>query len=258
MSNDRTRPFIEEPVFHGCPISWARKYFQSQVEKYRKNFGEFDTFLLEIKEEIQKRNLKYCDNILKLINGESEANWVSPKKSLFRQLIKLFNYDFSGKQAVDYIERCYKSYQRLLNDKLLMGNEYEIFTTRTMWDSSTRDFIKLALCPKQKDLLELEPYFINVTFCSLQVDRGSYPYNPGIASDDAISIAADDSTFEDALYLFDYYNGNLFVKHVFDKATSELEKNKIIEKLCEYKAGFSKCTLYRVMVKRCYKVDESK
>lgn len=258
MSNDRTRPYIEEPVFHGCPISWARKYFQGQVEKYRKNYREFDAFLQEIKEDIQKRNIKYCDNILQLIDGKAQTNWVSPRKSLFRQLLKLYNYDFSGKQAVDYIERCYTSYQRLVNDVLLMGNEYEIFTARTIWDSSIRDFVKLSLCPKQKNPLELEPYFINVTFCSLQIDSGTYPYNPGLSSDNKISLVADNQTFEDALYLFDYYNGNHFVKRIIEITISELSKNKIIEKQCEYKNKYSKSAVYKVKVKRYYKVDPSK
>lgn len=260
INNDRTRSFLEEPHYSGCPcISNSRRYFRSKLEEFRKNNTEFDVFLKGIEQEIINRKITYCDNILLFIKGEAETNWISPSRSLFRALIKLYNYDFSAKQAVDHIERCHISYQRLLNDKLEMNNEYEIFTTRSRWDSSIKDFVELSLSPKRENTHEYKPYFIRVTFCSLQVDLGSYPYNSYPTCDNKIDLIADESSYDDAISLFDYCNGNRFARRVMDVAIKELIKNKIIgEYPIDAESALSKTPLrlYQVKMKRYLKIKE--
>lgn len=261
IDNDRKRPFLEEPVYHGCPISWAERFFQGKVSEFRKANIEFDLFLIGIEQEIKKRKITYCDNILLLINGGAKVNWISPKKSLFRTLIKLYNYDFSPKQAVDHIEQCYTKYKRLLNDELEMGNDYELFTARIRWDSSMKDFVKLTLSPKRKNLLILEPYWIRVCFCSMQIERSDYPYNGYPDDDNKIDLIADESTYEDALSLFDYCNGNHFARRIMDITIKKLIENKIISKQPdETVSKYSKTHLftYSVNVKRYLKLKEDK
>ena len=258
MYKDKKRPFLEEPVYHGCPISWAERYFRGKVAIFRKKNKEFDSFLKGLAKEIQKRQLTYCDNILLLINGEAKVNWVSPKNSLFRTLIKLYNYDFSARQAVDHIERCYISYQRLLNDTLVMSNEYQIISERTSWDSSIKDYVKLSLSPKRKDPLDLEPYWIRIKFCQMQIEQSDYPYNPYPDCDNKIELVADESTYEDSLRLFDYYNGNRFTKRIIKCAIDELSKNKIIDNPIKFKTKYDNGVLYRVNVHRYQKLKEEK
>lgn len=258
-NKERERPFLEEPVFHGCPISCSETYFQQKVKEFRKTNKDFDSFLVGIRQEILLRKITYCDNILLFINGGAKTNWVSPKKSLFRILIKLYNYDFSAKQAVDHIEKCYLKYQRMLNDDFEMSNEYELFTARVRWDSSIRDFVKLSLSPKRKDPLVLEPYWMRITFCSMQIERGDCPYNDYPDGDNKIDLVADESIYEEALQLFDYYNGNRFAIKIMDTAIKELIKNKIISKKPdEAVSEYSKTRLfiYQVNERRYLKLKE--
>ena len=120
------------------------------MSELRKENKEFDSFLIGIEQEIRERKITYCDNILLFISGGAKVNWVTPKKSFFRTLIKLYNYDFSPKQAVYHIERCYSNYQKLLNDEFEMDNDYELFTARIRWDSSMKDFVKINFVSKEK------------------------------------------------------------------------------------------------------------
>ena len=257
--NDRKRPFLEEPVYHGAPLSWAEQYFQERVKEFRKENEEFDLFLKGIDQEISQRKITYCDNILLFIKGEAKVNWVSPAKSLFRTLIKLYNYDFSPRQAVDHIEACYAKYQRLLNDELEMCGEYEFYTARTRWDSSIKDFVELDLSPKRKNPLVLEPYWVRVKFCAMQVQGNNHPYNAFPERDNEIEVIAEESTYDDALRLFDCYNGNHFAKRIMDIAVKELIKHHIIRRepdvaIC--KLINTKYLLYSFNIRRYEKLKE--
>lgn len=68
INNDRKRPFLEEPVYHGCPISWAERFFQGKVSEFRKANKEFDSFLIGIEQEIRERKITYWENILLFIS----------------------------------------------------------------------------------------------------------------------------------------------------------------------------------------------
>jgi hypothetical protein len=257
INNERKRPFIEEPAYYGCPISWAERFFQSKVEEYRKENKEFDLFLIELKDEILKQNITYCDNIIQLIDGKAKTNWVSPKNSLFRMLIKLYNYDFSGSQAVDHIKRCYLAYQRLLSDELEIVNEYEVLAQRTIWNSSIRDFVRLTIVPKREDHLKVEPYFVRVLFCSMQIQDSNYPYNGYLQCDNEVNLCSDISLYEDSLRLFDYYNGNRFSKRVMKIAVSEMIKHNIISDPVEIKTPYYSALLYNVNIKRYYVIEKN-
>lgn len=70
MDNDRTRPFLEEPVYSGVPVSWATNFLQSKIKKYRESNPLFYEYLINIYKEIKGRDLSYCDNIPLFLEGD--------------------------------------------------------------------------------------------------------------------------------------------------------------------------------------------
>ena len=218
MDNDRTRPFILEPVYHGAPASWSEKYFQGKLKEYRQHHPEFDEYLINIEKEIESRKLDYCKNILLFAKGSAKTNWVSPARSLLRMLIKFYNYDFSARQTVDYIEECHDIYEFLMNNKYKLGKEYKIYSQPCTWDGNTRDFIELSLDPvSQSD--DWDAYFwVNINFCSLQIvdlDKDDF-------CDTKIKIRSGRDIYDDALSLFDSFQGSKFRHKCLDTAISEL------------------------------------
>ena len=252
MDKDRTRPFLLEPVYHGAPISWARKYFRGKLSGFRRENIEFDEFLKGVEKIIVERKLDYCKNILLFLKGEAEANWVSPKKSLFRMFIKLYNYDFSSKQAVDYIEKCHDTYLLLLNNKLKLSNEYEVYSKRSRWDGNTIDYLEISLSPI-KELKDWDDhYFIDLEFGSFQ-ERGrdvDYSCNTEITLRSARAI------YEDALILFDYYQGNKYLNSVLKFATSELLKLKIITGPHTIDYGYTVIDYYSIKRPHSYETEK--
>ena len=229
INSDRKRPFLEAPVYHGGSLSYCGdRYFQGKVQEFREKNKEFDLFLIGIDQEIRQRKITYCDNILLFIDGKAKVNWVAGTRSLFRILIKLYNYDYSPRQAVNHIEKCYTKYQRLLNDELKMGDEYEFYIARSHWDSSIKDFVEISLSPKRSGPRVLAPYCIRVKFCSLQIVESNIPDNPYPNSENEIRLIAEESTYDDALLLFDYCNGNHFARRIMDITVKELNKHDII------------------------------
>ncbi len=197
MDNDRTRPFLEEPVYNGVPLSWVTKFLQSKLKKYRESNPLFDEYLSNVYKEIKGRDLSYCDNILLFLEGNAKPNWITPHKFLLRTFIKLFNYDFSSKQTVDYIEKCHSAYEFLLNNELKVSSEYSIFTKSCSWDNNSRNFMKLSLEPvKQFDNYD-ESYWIDITFCSLQDSLS----DPDFFGDNEIELKCGKTIYQDALSL---------------------------------------------------------
>lgn len=252
MNNDRTRPFLEEPVYHGAPISWATKYFRSKLEEYRQANPLFDEYLNKIREEIEGRELSYCKNILLFLKGEAKVNWISPSKSIFRTFIKLFNYDFSAKQTVDYIEKCHRVYDHLLNNELKASNEYSIFAKTCSWDGNTRDFVELSLVPaKYPDNFD-NYYWIDVTFCSLQESLGGVDF----FGDNEIELKSGKAIHEDALSLFDYYQGSKFLNKCLEFAISELTKYRIIDKPAKVTYEHTDALFYRINKHLTFKTNQ--
>ena len=252
MNNDRTRPFLEEPVYRCAPVSWATEYFRSKLKEYRRNNPLFDEYLNKIREEIEGRKLSYCGNILLFLKGETKTNWVSPSKSLLRTFVKLFNYDFSAKQTVDYIERCHLVYDRLLNDELKVSNEYRIFAKTCSWDGNTRDFVQLSLEPaKNPDNFD-DFYWVDITFCSLQATLGDVDF----FGDNKIEFISGKAIYEDALSLFDYYQGSKFLNKCLDFATSQLIKYRIVNKPVKIIFEFADALFYKINKHLTFKIKQ--
>lgn len=222
---DRTRPFLPEPVFHGAPASCAERYFQNRFERFREEHQDFDKFLDEIHNEIIRRNLDYCDNIILFLRGEVKPNWISPSDSLLRMFIKLYNYDFSPSQAVDYIEKCHKTYLYLLNDKLKLSNEYETSIRKCHYDGRHREFIEVSLIPVNPPKDWDDYYWINIIFCSLQNTIG----DPDYFGDTKISIMSGRQIYEDSLRLFDLYQGSKYLHRVLDFTIEKQAKEQLAD-----------------------------
>ena len=242
MNNDRTRPFLEEPVYSGVPVSWATKFLQSKLRKYRQDNPLFDEYLNKTHEEIEGRELSYCDNILLLLKGEAKANWITPSKSLLRTFIKLFNYDFSVKQTVDYIEKCHRVYDYLLNNELKVSNEYKIFAKTCFWDGNTRDFVQLSLEPVKNPDNYDDYYWVDIVFCSLQESLGDVDF----FGDNEIDFRSGKAIYQDALSLFDYYQGSKFLNKCLEFAISELTKYRIIDKPAKVTYKHTDALFYRI------------
>ena len=129
----RTRPFLLQPVYRGGPLNRIEEFFCSQLKKYRENNKVFNEFLNDIRDVIIARKLDYCGNILLFIVGQPRGNWVCAGRSFFSMFIKLFNYDFSDEQAVDYIENCYQVYKRIMTTDYTLDKEYTVYQKRSRW-----------------------------------------------------------------------------------------------------------------------------
>ena len=240
---DRTRPFIIRPVFHVAIPKRAKEHVRSCFKRFRENNPEFDEYLIGIKEVILERKLNYCDNILLFLNNELEPNWYAPQKCMFPMFIKLYNYCFSPHQAVDYIDKCYQKYIYLLNDKLVLDKEYEVFSKRTIWDGQTRDFVSVSLSPKEDPEDYDDTYFIDIDFCSLESHQ-----DVDYMSDTKIYIRSRREIYEDAMMLFGYYQGNEYLNKVYRLAVEKLIKKKILREPTKIDKGY--CVVYEYHINR--------
>ena len=246
---DRTRPFIVRPIIHCAPTNRAKEYIRSCFKRFRNNNPEFDEFLKELKEEIVTKKQNQYKNILRMLNDDLETNWYTPKKSLFSMLIKLYNYDFSASQALEYIDKCYEKYQYLLNDNLKLDDEYEVFVKRSRWDGSSRDFINISLSPKKDPADWDEHYYIDISMCSLETDD-----DVDYMCDTEVNIRSRVEIYEDALMLFAYYQGNEYFNKLYRFAVDELIKNKILRRPLKVDYGHTVATQYVVCRPQGYKI----
>ena len=95
----------------------------------------------------------------------------------------------------------------------------------------------------------------------MQIKRSDCPYNDYPDDDNKIDLIADELTYEDALSLFDYCNGNYFARRIMDITIKKLIENQIISKQPdETVSKYSKIHLftYSVKVKRYLKLKEDK
>ena len=98
-------------------------------------------------------------------------------------------------------------------------------------------------------------------FCSIQIKRSNCTYNDYPDDDNKIDLIAGESTYEDALSLFDYCNGKYFARRIMDITIKKLIENQIISKQPdETVSKYSKIHLfaYSVSVKRYLKLKEDK
>ena len=248
MFKDRTRPFIKAPFFCGAPMNHYKEYFVARLKEYRKQNPIFDSFLKEIEKIIVKDGSGVYKNILMFLKGEPEPNYVSPNKSVFRLFIKLYNYDFSPQQAFNYIESCYFLYFKMLNTRYKLSNRYEVFSQRTRWDGSTRDFLKISLEKTDKIHYDSEIYSLELTFCSLQETNQEL----GFASDTSLKIISHEDKYEDALILFDYYQGEKYLKGVLSRAVSDLLDKGIIVGPTKVIYSFDDLDFYKINWPREY------
>ena len=225
MQKQKPRPILEEPIFYGAPLSHVRSYFQNWVKKYRKDNPEFDEYLNETYLAIKAKKLDYCGNILQLLEGNGLPNWIAPHKSLFRFLIESFNDDFTAKDFVEYVEYCYKHYLYLLNDELKLSKHHEIYLKPNRWDGTLKEFVHTSLVPVKQPKQFSDWYYLDINFGSLQERRQDID----LLCNANIKIVSKFSKYDDALILFDRYQGCKYLNKVYKTAIKEMRKHKIIE-----------------------------
>lgn len=227
MNNDRTRPFLLPPIYHGGPLSWIEKYFRGRLKVFRDENPDFNEYLKEVEQEINDRKLSFCENILLFLQGKTKPNWVCTKKSLLHMFVKLYNYDFSASQTVDYIGKCHNAYNYLLKTELKLSNEYSISIINTRWDFSARDCLKITLSPVIEPNNSDDSFFIRVNLCSITERDTDVDYQ----SDTKVELIADKEIYEDALILFDYYQGNKYLNNALKFVIDSLIKYGVIRKV---------------------------
>ncbi len=224
--NQRSRPLLDKPIYRGCPISWAREYFRSSFSEFRRKNPSFDEFLVGLNEKLKFEEGKQYGNIIKLIDGQGEANWISPRKSIFTALIRLYNLCFSSEQALTYIHRCYRLYQFMFNSDYCLDNHYELSVKRSRWDGKARKFIDVSLNLVCRPIESDFDFWFDISLSSIAV-TGHTTYMPDVE----IKAMNSKEIFEDTLMLFVYHQeeDKLFNK-LYDVAITELTKKKILVK----------------------------
>ena len=230
MNNERTREWIHKPVFHGAPVSWAQKYFQGRLEEFRDEHKEFDEFLNEIGELINLENNHDFDNIKKFISGESEANWVSPKQSLFDVLIKLFNLCLSPKQTSDYMKECLAQYKTMLEADYILSGEPQISLRKDTWDGKESKFISFRVKPTKDIENRNYGYCFEIT-TSLKIIEDDL--NDIRTHIDEFELRSGLEIFEDALMLFEYYQNRGLLRKVFNTGINQLETQGVIKEVSQ-------------------------
>lgn len=226
---DRSRELLTKPSFSGVPISWATKYLNGRVKKFREEHHEFDSYLKEVENLIKKENLHYLDNLILFLTYKGESNWISPKDSIFDLFIKLFNYDLSPKQTLYYIKKAYEIYVFLTKNTYILDNEYEVSNERSRWGSKIRRFIKVYLKPLHKLKEDNSGYYFSIKFGSLSIDD---PINDfSVKVDTSIEVISNNEFIKDSLVLFEHYQYKEFYTNLFNFTIKELTSKGIIKEL---------------------------
>ena len=193
--SERTREIISKPVFYGAPLSWVTRYFRNRFASFRKEHLEFDTFLKELNVLLKQENNDAYQNIIKLIDGVGDANWISPKYSLFDVLIRIYNLCLSSNQAYEYIRNCYSLYLDMLNRDYELDGSIEYSIRRSRWDGKDRHFLEVTLYPVNRD-----GYHFNITLSDLVIED-YIMFMPDVD----INIKGETDTYQDTLSLFENY-----------------------------------------------------
>ena len=236
---DRTRVWLHKPLIHSVPVSAVRIYLNQRLAKLRKEYSEFDSFLIEVGELLKKENNNDYLNIIRLIEGDAESNWISPSKSLLTVLIKLFNLCLSPKQAVNYIKECYQLYCFMNTTTYRIDDEYEVSIRRSRWDSKPRKFINILVIPNQQIDNWDNYYWFNITFSDLVIE--DYVNDIVCQCDTTFEIRNGQEKFEDTLMLFVYYQYKDLLRNIFNTVIKRLKKLgiiKLVSKDKEYESSY--------------------
>lgn len=224
----RTREWIRKPVFHGAPISWAQKYFQGRLEKFRKDHKQFDEFLIKINKLIKAENNSDLQNIEKFIDGDGEVNWISPRQSLFDIFIKLFNLCLSPKQAFNYIVECHSIYKKMSNMDYQLCGGVELSIRRSNWDGKESKFISFSVKPKKESIDFDYEYWFDITVSLKIIEEHLNDIKTHINQFD---LRWQDEKLEDTLMLFEYYQNKGLLRKVFEAGIEELKEKGIIKEV---------------------------
>ena len=252
---DRKREVLQAPIIRGGAVSWIRRYIKDKLDGFRKEHEEFDLFLKEIRKLINDNYDEDYAHIAAYIDSEEYINGCMDLCNMF---VDLFNMDLSPKQAFDYIQKCHSLYVLIRSSNYLLDKEYEISVRRSRWDGKPRKFITVDLVPKKKLPNWDDHYWFRITFSSLVIeDHFNYIT---LQADTTIKIINNQSKFENALRLFEYYQDREFLRSLFETAVEQLIDKKIIKEVERYNhPRFDKLTVRKYIFKDVvgyHRIDE--
>ena len=224
---DRKRVIIHRPTYNGCPISWAREFFQGKLLSFRKEHPQFDCFLKEIGKQLSNEKSKGYQRLIEFINGEAETNWVCAKDSIFAVFIELFNLCLSPNQAVSYIKKCHLEYLKMLREKYRLSKEYEIILARSRYDGLVKKHVQIYAYPSIDN--HHSEYSYKMTMSSLQCDIDEL-----IQSTNAkIELLSSNPIYHHALSLFEYYSYDTLsrsvLRNVYNATIYSLKQHGVFE-----------------------------
>lgn len=238
MLEERTREWIEKPVFYGAPLSWVKEYFQGRLIDFRRKHHEFDEFLNELGELLEKENNQDYRNIIRFIKGDTEPNWVTSNRSLFNIMIKLYNLCLSPKQAYEYIKECQRIYRTMVDNIYELDDSFKISIRRSRWNGKARKFINCSLSPKNKINDRDYYWWFDIAFSDFVYD--DHFNDIDLQCDVSVEIRSGKDIFKDALSLFDYHQRKEFRRKLFYKAIDEFLNEGILKNKKEVKIDFLK------------------
>ena len=240
IEKPRTRELISKPMFDGAPLHCIDEYFCGKLIKFRSYHIEFDIFLKDLGQLLQKQKNKYFDNLKQFIKNNPHPNWVSPRDCMFTVFVKLFNLNFSPFQAYEYIKVCLRQFKKMEKTKYKLNKQYEVITKRSRWDGKQREWIKASISP-----INHEDFWFYVSLESLQVEDEINDMK--MHHDVEIIINTSDKTFEDALMLFEFYQDRGFYRGLCEFVINQLADKGIIREIATGESAGLKTHLFEII-----------
>ena len=218
---DREREILQKLIIHGGPLNHFTDHMRFRLRDYRQSHPDFNDFLLELREYLIGEKQYNFSSLIKFIDDKSEGNWISNPKSIFGIMIKLYNLCLSPKQASDYIKRCYRLYQFMLNADYKLCQSYEVLIRRDSWDGNAKKFIVVNAEPNKHSQEWGDEYWFHVTLSSTIISTFG-----NTSATYELRTGAD--IFEDTLRLFEYSQECYLRKKILNFILKELDERKII------------------------------
>ena len=227
MLEERKREFIEKPLILGVPPSRATEYLQGRLSIFRKEHSDFDEFLKKVRIHLKNSKEAYYENLIKFLDGKSEANWISPRGTIFDTMIKIYNRCLSPKQAFEYIEKSRKLYTRMTSIDYELDNSFNIYTKTSRWDRKERKFIDCTLLSNKNPVNPEYSWSFDITFSDFIVVDSINDITAH--ADISIEVVSHKNIYKDAFALFDNYQNREFKRKLLDSTISAFISNGVIK-----------------------------
>ena len=154
-----------------------------------------------------------------------------------------YNLEYKNiKPTDDSIVLCYKKgYVYLNNDSLKISNEYNVIQKNNTWDRKLSKYIDINVSPIELPKDFDDQYFINLV---IGATEKSCFTSGNIMGDVSVNMRSSRDIYEDAMWLFEYYQGCPYLNKVLEFTIRELKKKKIIIRTSIKDYGHTIRTIY--------------